>query len=427
MNAGVRLIDFYRKTDILGKYDMLKESYARDHSNDIADNLANLLLTLKKHNAWYKPLLKQFSDAYIIGNPYDVLNNLPVSDKHSINKNYNLIFSPIKDRQTQAKKTGGSTGQPFHYIVDKEHLSWFWAHIYFFWNQYSGYEPGDPFITIAGNSLRTSGKRVLENVYHYLQNNYFIKGDIINTSVSINTKHAAKAVLLYGYPSSIVNMLAYKPDFPKYTKNIKAIFTTSEQLLPAVREKIESAFGVPVFDMYGANDGGILSCECTSHDGYHFNAANCYVETFTNEFGMSELLLTNLTGYSFPFVRYRVGDLGSIDYSPCKCGLMTPRIISLKGRTRDLLAMPDGSKMHGSWFNNLFYSYKDIDGYRIVQQKNLHITIYLHVKGSKYEEVKLAVSKDIKHHFPAMHFGIEELKEFNPTNNKFKLIESHAS
>ncbi len=427
MKAGVKLIDLYRGTRILEKYNTLKHVYTPGSHVDVSGKLAELLIILKKHNAFYKPLLSSYSEEYISGNPLVVLSKLPVTDKQTINKHFNEVFTPIEGRKTQSKKTGGSTGQPFHYIVDKEHLSWFWAHIYFFWNKYSGYTPGDPFITVAGNSLRTSNRKVLENTYHFLQNNYFIKGDVIDHSVNINKPAASKAVLLYGYPSSIVNMLEYKPDFPSLTPNIKAVFTTSEQLLPQIRLKIEAAFGVPVFDMYGANDGGILSCECQQHDGYHFNALNCYIETWTNEFGMTELLLTNLTGFSFPFVRYRVGDLGSIDHTQCECGFPSPKIVSLKGRTRDLLTMPDGSKVHGSWFNNLFYQYKNIDGYRIVQHKDLQITIYLHTKDDTYELVKESVQKELSTHFPAIRFTIEQLTELNPTNSKFKLIESHVS
>lgn len=425
MKTGLKIIDLIRGTDILSKYNEL--IYRNDTMQDNRDHLVELLLCLRESNEYYKPLLLKYSESFIIDNPFQVHCSLPIMDKITIKKNFDLIYSPIKGRPTQRKKTGGSTGNPFYYIVDKEHLTWFWAHIYFFWNRYSGYHPGDPFITIAGNSLRTANRKILENVYHRLQNNYFIKGDIINDNLSINFSRTNKAVLLYGYPSSILNILKVKPDLVTNMSSLKAIFTTSEQLVPKTRSVLESTLGVPVFDMYGANDGGILTCECNRHDGYHINSRNCLVETFQNEYGMSEILLTNLTSYSFPFVRYRVGDLGTVNKKTCSCGLTWPKITELKGRTRDLILLPDGKLIHGSWFNSLFYRHQEIDGYKIIQSEDKSLTVFIHViDADKFVELSNVIYMEIKNSLVNIDLKIEQLMELNPSNDKFKLIESHA-
>ncbi len=429
MRAGIVLIDKIRGTDILRKYSDLfsKGEISLLHKKSITLRIADLLNNLKEYNAYYKPLLSGFTTAQINENPLDVLSCLPMMNKQIINDNYSKIYSPIEGRPTQLKKTGGSTGNPFYYHVDKEHLSWFWAYIYYFWNRFSGYKPGDPFITIAGNSLRTTNKRIAETIYHKLQNNYFIKGDVIDKNIVINFTKTNKAALLYGYPSSIINMINTKPELLKNVNNLKAIFTTSEQLTPQVRKSIEEAFETPVFDMYGANDGGILTCECPTHNGYHINILNCHVESFENEFGMSELLLTNLNSYGFPLVRYRVGDLGRVIDEPCSCGLTSPRIADLKGRTRDLIKLVEGKSVHGSYFNNVFYKHPIIDGYRIVQQKDLSLTLYLHLREPmKYEEIAKTIIDEIHLSFENLVITTEHMTEMNPTNDKFKLIESHA-
>lgn len=429
MRAGIRMIDLVRGTDILKKYDELVALGNQGSLSGISvdKRIADLLIALKEHNTFYKPLLKKYSSVQISDNPLEVLNSMPIMDKQVINDNYRDIFTPIEGRKTQKKKTGGSTGNPFYYYVDKEHLSWFWAYIYFFWNRYSGYNPGDPFITIAGNSLRTNNRRIAEKGYHKLQQNYFIKGDIIDAEIVINYSKSNKAVLLYGYPSSIMNLLKVKPELVNHVRKLRAIFTTSEQLTPNTRKFIENALHVPVFDMYGANDGGILTCECPQHDGYHINIHNCFVETFQNEFGMSELLLTNLNSFSFPLVRYRVGDLGKTVGKSCSCGLNWPKITELKGRTRDLIKLPDGKSVHGSFFNNVLYKYPIIDGYRIVQQKDLSLILFLHLQDpDKYEEISKKIVDEIHVSFNSLIVITEFMSHMNPTNDKFKLIESHA-
>lgn len=432
MSIRIKLIDYIRHTDILGKYEDLQKIYS-DHalSEKIKnENLLNLLLSAK-NNRFYKNYLKKFLPSDIEANPYEILKSLPIIDKDIINKNYDLFYTPIEGRETQLKKTGGSTGNPFYYHVDKEHLSWFWAHIYYFWNLHSGFVPGNPFVTIAGNSLRTVKRKSIENVYHTLQNNYFIKGDVIKASIKLNKRKLKKAILLYGYPSSISSILKVVPDLPQFTKNLKAIFTTSEQLTPQMRRLIEESFKIPVFDMYGANDGGILTCECVKHNGYHLNDINCVVESYINEFGMSELLLTNLSSNSFPFIKYRVGDLGSVDMSQCECGLKSPRVVDLKGRTRDLIYLPDGNKVHGSFFNSLFYKYPVIDGYKIIQEDNYSITLHLHLKDDIYSdqlfrELSNSLISEVRNVFKSIDISTIRMVDNNVSLAKFKLIESHV-
>lgn len=428
MKAGIWLIDKIRGTSILDKFNFLVDEPNSAHEEyPNKDTLAALLLAVKRNNPYYGKLLSQIPDELILAEPLKAHSLLPLIDKKDINNHLTEFYNPYPGRKTQQKKTGGSTGSPFYYYVDKEHLSWFWAYIYFYWNKYSGFQPGDPFITIAGNSLRTSKAAFTEGIYHRLQNNYFITGDIIDKDISVNSEKASKAVMIYGYPSSIVNMLKVKTDFPSIVKTIKAIFTTSEQLLPSVRSVIEEAFGVPVYDMYGANDGGILTCECREHNGYHLNTRNCYAETFVNEFGMSELLLTNLNSYGFPLIRYRVGDLGIIATEPCACGLNSPRITELKGRTRDVLKLKDGRTIHGSLFNKVFFNHTDIDGYKILQKEDHSITLYIHVKDNeKYQTLASQVKDEITTLLQNVDIEIEPMHEMNPTNDKFKLIESHA-
>ena len=427
--VAIKLIDVIRGTNILSRYHELK--MLLEQPGKLIDlqkeNLSRLLGYLQKKNKHYRPLLEKYGEEDFKNSPFSVLNSLPITDKAFINKHIDSFYNPDPERPSQKKKTGGSTGTPFYYYVDKEHLSWFWAHIYLFWNLYGGYKPGDPFVTIAGNSLRATKRQASESVYHLLQNNYFIKGDVIDPKMKLSSARIRKAVILYGYPSSIQNIIRLKPEIPDMFKNLKAIFTTSEQLTTQVRNSIETAFGKPVFDMYGANDGGILSCECNEHNGYHINMLNCYVENFKNEYGMDEILLTNLSSYTFPFIKYRVGDLGIISDAPCECGLSWPKVTELKGRSRDLIKLPSGNVIHGSYFNNIFYRYPIIDGYRIVQHKDYSLEILIHLTdddmfGLVSSEIAIFINKT----WPELKASINKLTEPNPTNAKFKLIESHV-
>lgn len=52
-----------------------------------------------------------------------------------------------------------------------------------------------------------------------------------------------------------------------------------------------------------------------------------------------ELVLTTLTREACPLVRYRTGDITSLDCSPCSCGRTTARLERIAGRTDDRIAI----------------------------------------------------------------------------------------
>ena len=52
-----------------------------------------------------------------------------------------------------------------------------------------------------------------------------------------------------------------------------------------------------------------------------------------------ELVLTTLTKEALPVVRYRTGDVTSLDPAPCACGRTTVRMARIKGRTDDMLVI----------------------------------------------------------------------------------------
>jgi phenylacetate-CoA ligase len=439
MKAALKLIDHLRGTNVMGAYEAVLRKQTTEEKGLLEEqktNLHTLLLTIKRHNRFYSELLEEISNQDIHADSVAVLKQLPIVDKTMINEHREQIFCPVPGRRPHRKKTGGSSGTPFHYYVDSEYVTHLWAHIYATWHRHAGYTPGLPFVTVAGNSLRAVSTSIKEkfflpfreSLYYALQNNLFLRGDVIRADMPLDHARLGKAILIYGYPSTLSALLTVNPNFPSFCRQVRAVFTTSEQLLPQTRRFLENALGVPVFDMYGANDGGLLSCECRFHQGHHFNMHNCFVETWQNEEGHQELLLTNLISYSFPFVRYRVGDIGSISTEPCLCGLGSHRIVELKGRARDLIRLPSGGIVHGSLFNKVMFRFPVIKAYRVMQDADYTVKVYVSVES---EDIFIGVTAEIQKLLLGLLPGVKvivfQAAGLNLTNKKAKLIESHAA
>lgn len=96
--------------------------------------------------------------------------------------------------------------------------------------------------------------------------------------------------------------------------------------------------------------------ECP-HGLMHINSAGVHVEVHRpDENGVGELLVTQLNNLAFPFIRYRIGDVGSVGEEPCACGRHLPVLGNLRGRVCDYIVTPDGTLIHGEWFTHLFYN-----------------------------------------------------------------------
>jgi len=112
------------------------------------------------------------------------------------------------------------------------------------------------------------------------------------------------------------------------------------------RREIEQRLFIETFDSYGVSElmGPGIAGECFEHAGMHI--AEDYflpeiIDPLTCEVlppgATGELVLTTLTREAFPLIRYRTGDVTSLDYSPCACGRTMVRMQRVTGRTDDVL------------------------------------------------------------------------------------------
>ncbi len=131
-------------------------------------------------------------------------------------------------------------------------------------------------------------------------------------------------------------------DLPVSTVTIGA-----EPFTDPMREEIEAALGVNAIDVYGLSEiiGPGVSIECVeAQDGLHVWEDHFYPEVVDPETGEAlppgeegELVLTTLTKEALPVLRYRTGDITTLDDAVCDCGRTHVRMDNVAGRTDDLL------------------------------------------------------------------------------------------
>ena len=120
----------------------------------------------------------------------------------------------------------------------------------------------------------------------------------------------------------------------------------AEPWTEGMRTALERAFGCPAYDVYGLSEiiGPGVAGECEVRDGLHVADDHFLPEIVDPHSGTvlpagheGELVLTSLTKRAIPMIRYRTGDITTLQDTPCRCGRTTARIARLKGRSDDML------------------------------------------------------------------------------------------
>ena len=114
-----------------------------------------------------------------------------------------------------------------------------------------------------------------------------------------------------------------------------------------LRDELQRRLAIAALNIYGLSEiiGPGVSAECIeARNGSHVQEDHFLAEVIDPETGAQlapgaegELVFTTLTKEALPLIRYRTGDISSLDPAPCLCGRTTVRMSRIKGRYDDML------------------------------------------------------------------------------------------
>lgn len=129
--------------------------------------------------------------------------------------------------------------------------------------------------------------------------------------------------------------------------NLREARTFGEMLKPGLRELVRQVWGVPLTDMYSAEEVGYIALQCPEAEHYHIQSENLLVEIL-NERGeacepgeVGSVVVTTLHNFAMPLIRYRILDHAEVG-AACPCGRGLPVLKRIVGRQRNMLHLPDG-------------------------------------------------------------------------------------
>ena len=119
----------------------------------------------------------------------------------------------------------------------------------------------------------------------------------------------------------------------------------AEPWTEGMRNRMQDWLGIKAYDIFGTSElSGPMFTDCAEQKGIHIwsdIALTEIIDPKTEEpvgpGEKGELTVTILRKEALPMIRYRVGDITSMDESVCPCGRTHPRIQRITGRVDDML------------------------------------------------------------------------------------------
>jgi phenylacetate-CoA ligase len=338
------------------------------------------------------------------------LAGIPTLEKSTYReRTEDFVARNIPRRSLIPGKTSGTTGMALKLWLTQEAIAEEFAA---FWRgaRSLGASLDDPRLTFNGQPIvpveqkqppfwRTNhwNRQTLLSIYHCSPQ---------NLPAYVDAVHATEAAFVQGYPSALHlvarAMLEARRPLPR--GRIKGCFTSSESLLAFQRTALEEAFGAPVQDRYGASELCVSMTQCRN-GRHHVDMESCIIEVETeeetDEWVRGPLLVTGLGNLGTPFIRYRIGDVGTRSKLPCDCGRAGDVYLAVDGRIEDYIVTPDGRMIGRA--DHIFKEQLDVAEAQILQETESELEVLLvprasydeHSERELLEEFRLRIGSDI--------------------------------
>jgi len=198
-----------------------------------------------------------------------------------------------------------------------------------------------------------------------------ITGDIHNLALSSFMIEQLKIDSLWTTPTLAFFLLKHLNKLnPALPKNIKLLLIGGERIDFKKKKELKKAYPNAVISVsYGSSELAKVGLQCLNlardySDYYHLRDEN-YIEVINTVTGESaglgekgELVATTLKIFDTPLIRYRTGDLVSLEKNNCSCGIKGP-LLKVWGRVNFDMARVAGFELTSWQVEKAFEKFKN--------------------------------------------------------------------
>lgn len=316
----------------------------RSEQLELANNLVSLA---HDETSFYKRFFEEHEFHPEPIKSFEDIAKLPVVSKADFQR-FSLEDRSISRFALKKGNTGGTTGQPLDFYLEKSAYAREWAHMHAIWATL-GYRYTDEKITIRGKNIGNRFYKYNFNQNEFLINAYAPLQENLDACRDLITKRNIKWI--HGYPSSVYSFLRELENvdavlFELLIGKVQGVFLGSEYPAPQYRNYIEQYCGLKSISWYGHSEMAVLAPEREPGSGIYYPFHSYGYAEAVPDGDTYRLVATSTHNFASPFIRYDTGDLieptfkdGLLECFRIKEGRNSDSVIDKNGRSISLTGL----------------------------------------------------------------------------------------
>jgi len=346
----------------------------------------------------------------------EYLKDIPFTTKADLRNSFprGMVCVPLEElvRLHSSSGTTGSATVIYHTRSDLEN----WTELVARSMYMTGVRKGDVFQNMMGYGLFTGGLGL-----HYGSERL---GALTIPASSGNSRRQIRLMRDFGttvihitpsYALHLYTIFEQERVDPRRDLSLRIAFLGAEPYTEETRKRIEELYGIKAFNSYGLSEmnGPGVAFECTQKQGMHLWEDSFILEIIDPRNGEyvpdgeeGEIVLTTLMREGMPIIRYRTGDIASVDPAPCPCGRTHRRLSRIKGRSDDMLIIK-GVNIYPMQIEKVLMDIPEVANNYLIEIETVDFLDSLNIKVevrpeifhgeiSELENLKKRISEDLK-------------------------------
>jgi phenylacetate-CoA ligase len=367
-----KVLDYYKELQA-HQWKTLKENHDLQRKK-----LFKLIQYASQNIPYYQRVIQVHQISFSEDTIFTDLKKFPLLTKEIIRNNFDQLYK-FRDHTYYRNTSGGSTGEPVIFYQDRDYFDWSLATKILF-DEWAGRKIGEPMVKLWG-SLRDI-LRGGQGFVGYLRQKLYGVTILSSSRMSdenlnnyVQKVNKIKPRLILGYANCIDELARFIQDHHLSVFSPPAIMTSGSVLFPEFRTTIKDVFNTAeIFNRYGSREVGDIACNCEKSEGLHLIPDIHYLEIVDdegeeiNQGETGNIIVTLLTNYTMPLIRYQIGDLGILSDNNRQCGHEWPLLEKVIGRVKCNFKSILGDYIDTGIFIGLLYFRENIKQYQIIQE-----------------------------------------------------------
>lgn len=359
---------------------------------------------------------------------------LPILEKSDVRQFQSEFISDTANRKKlRPSTTGGTTGEPLTVFSDPNVplsiMTWRMLNMW-------GVDVSDNSGYLYRAVPRGLRKR-LSNIALYPTRRAYLAAAEMNRGQMeqfyLNLQRI-KPKYLVGYVGALDAFADFLQQTNRAIPSLKVVWTTAAPLPDLKRKYLREVYGCPVYTQYGCVETFMIAAESPEMNGLYIYSDIRHVEIVNEgqvvpDGTLGDVLVTDLTNFAFPLLRYRLGDQSRMLPRDPTAKLPFPRMDYVRGRISDNIQLPDGTAIAGEFWTTIFDDYPNaIKSFQILQKRDFSVEVAFDPKGDNYQkaidEVRNTLQTKTANAIP-LSFVIRKIN--NNENGKTRFVKSELS